>query len=190
MAHAPRKIVFNIPSLLPDRPAHRADPVPRPASPAPPEGDVRKLATIMEVGEALAGTLNLQAGLYGVLEVLERRCGAMRGSVALLEEESGLLAVQATLAQPPTTGRVRYRLGEGPAGRAAESGAPVVVPKTGREDGADVALLCVPILLDGTAAGTLQIELRHETERDVERMMKVLRIAAGMIAQSLRIQRL
>src|SRR5687767_11870966 len=107
MAHAPRKIVFNVPSLLPDRPASRPpDPGPRPAQflPHPEGGDVRKLSTIMEVGEALAVTLNLQAGLYGVLEVLERRCGALRGSVALVEEESGLLAVEAALAQPPAGG--------------------------------------------------------------------------------------
>jgi len=193
MAHAPRKIVFNIPSLLPDRSAHRpAEPGPRhaPAAPGPEVGDVRKLATVMEVGEALAGTLNLQAGLYGVLEVLERRCGALRGAVALIEQETGLLAVEASLAQPQSGGRVRYRLGEGPIGQAAQSGAPVVLPRTARENGEDVALLCVPILLDGAAAGTLEIELRHGTDRDLDRMVKVLRIAAGMIAQSLRIQRL
>src|SRR5829696_3101262 len=146
MAHAPRKIVFNIPSLLPDRPAHRADPVPRPASPAPPEGDVRKLATIMEVGEALAGTLNLQSGLYGVLEVLERRCGALRGTVALLEEETGLLAVEAALGHPPAVGRVRHRVGEGIPGRAVQSAAPVLVPQDDRETGETVTVLGVPIL--------------------------------------------
>jgi len=193
MAHAPRKIVFSVPSLVPERTPRAAEPTSRHLPPAPAPGleggDVRKLATIMEVGEALAGTLNLQAGLYGVLEVLERRCGALRGSVALLEEESGLLAVEASLADPQPR-RVRYRVGEGPVGRAAATGAPVVVPRTAREGGEDVAQLCVPILLDGAAAGTLQIELRHETDRDLERMVKVLRIAAGMISQSLRIQRL
>src|SRR5215207_791002 len=104
MAHAPQKIVFSIPSLVPDRPVPRAveaGPRHSPAAPPPEGGDVRKLATIMEVGEALAGTLNLQAGLYGVLEVLERRCGALRGTVALLEEETGLLAVEAALGHPP-----------------------------------------------------------------------------------------
>src|SRR5688572_28141 len=120
MGHAPRKIVFSVPSLVPDRPPVRAAEPPHRPPPAPPVpglegGDVRKLATIMEMGEALAGTLNLQAGLYGALEVLERRCGALRGAIALLEEESGLLAVEASLAEPPP-GRVRHRLGEGPIG--------------------------------------------------------------------------
>ncbi len=193
MAHAPRKIVFNVPSLVPDRGAQRpAEPAPRPvpAVPGHEAGDVRKLATVIEVGEALAGTLNLQAGLYGVLEVLQRRCGALRGTIALVEAETGLLAVEAALEQPQPAGRVRFRLGEGPSGRAAESGAPVVVPRASREAGVDIALLSVPILLDGPGTGALQVEMRYETERDLERMVKVLRIAAGMIAQSLRIQRL
>ena len=193
MAHAPRKIVFHVPSIVPDRAVDPAgEPrlaAPQPATPA--DGtDGRKLATVMEVGEALAGTLSLPAGLYGVLEVLERRCGAFRGQVTLREEETGLLAVEASLPQPQSGGRVRYRPGEGPAGRAAESGAPVVVPRAAREDGQDIALLCVPIGLDGAPAGTLQVEMRYDTDRDLERMVKVLRIAAGMISQSLRIQRL
>src|SRR5882724_7144710 len=79
MAPAPRKIVFNVPALLPDGTQagghHRRGPAPAGSSTAPSDGpadhgDLRKLGTIMEVGEALAGTLNLQAGLYSVLEVL------------------------------------------------------------------------------------------------------------------------
>src|SRR5262245_59992504 len=95
----PRKIVFGMPSLLPEGgAARRGAPEERAASAAPAEApaevaDVRKLAMLMEVSQALTGTLNLAAGLYGVLEVLERRCGAVRGAVTLLEEDSGLLAM-------------------------------------------------------------------------------------------------
>jgi Nif-specific regulatory protein len=193
MAQSPRKIVFNIPSLVPDRPgsrpAERAAPRSLPATSGH-DGDRKKLATLMEVGQALAGTLNLQAGLYGVLEVLERRCGALRGTVALLEEETGLLAVEAALGHPPAVGRVRHRVGEGIPGRAVQSAAPVLVPQDDRETGETVTVLGVPILLDSAAVGALTIELPCEPERDCERMVKVLRIAAGMISQALRIQRL
>jgi Nif-specific regulatory protein len=144
----------------------------------------------MEVGEAFTGTLNLQAGLYGALEVLERRCDVVRGTVVLLEAESGLLAVQAALGQPEGAGRLRYRVGEGVPGRAAESGTPVVVPRSIDASGAEVTALGVPILLDGSVAGALAVELRHDPERDCDRVVKVLRIAAGMISQALRIHRL
>ncbi len=207
MPQSRRKIVFKMPSLLSEAAAERhaehrpaAAPPGDPASPELTEG--RKLGTLMEVSEALTGTLNLQAGLYGVLEVLERRCGALRGSVTLLEAESGMLAVEAALGYPRSAGRVRYRLGEGITGRVAESGRPAIVPRVSGEPGflhraagrterqEEVTFICVPILLDQSTAGTLAIEMRVAPERDAERMVKVLRIAAAMISQALRIQRL
>jgi len=48
----------------------------------------------------------------------------------------------------------------------------------------------VPIVLDGATAGTLGIELVWHPDREPERWIKALRIAAGMISQALRIQRL
>ena len=95
MSPASRKIVFHVPSLMPEDAARRrgepsrslaalpsGEPgrlaAERPEVPEEEGGDVRKLATLLEVSQTLAGTLNLQAGLYGVLEVLERRCGTRR----------------------------------------------------------------------------------------------------------------
>jgi Nif-specific regulatory protein len=206
----PRKIVFSMPSLLPEGgAARRAAPDKKAAPAAPAEttapgevADVRKLAMLMEVSQALTGTLNLPAGLYAVLEVLERRCGAVRGAVTLLEEDSGLLVVEASLGYPAGRGRVRYRLGEGVTGAVAESGAPAVVPKVSRESrflhraadraqrSEETTFLCVPIVLDGVTAGTLGIELVWHPDREPERWIKALRIAAAMISQALRIQRL
>jgi Nif-specific regulatory protein len=207
----PRKIVFSMPALLPEGGPMRRDAVGgEGVSPAPPPdaggggevADVRKLAMLMEVSQALTGTLNLAAGLYGVLEVMERRCGAVRAAVTLLEEESGLLAVEASLGYPPGRSRVRYRVGEGVTGAVAESGVPAVVPKVSREprflhraaDRAqrsdEITFLCVPIVLDGATAGTLGIELIWHPGREPERWVKALRIAAAMISQALRIQRL
>jgi Nif-specific regulatory protein len=163
---------------------------------------VRKLGTIMEVGEALAGTLNLQAGLYSVLEVLARRCGAVRGAVTLCDQSAGILTVEAALGYPGQSERVRYRMGEGVTGLVAESGTPAVIPRVSRESrflhraaGPDVrteetTFICVPIIADGTTEGTLSIEFPFTGERDWGRMVQVLRIASGMISQALRIQRL
>ncbi len=210
MAQSPRKIVFNVPALLPDgTPAahHRRAPAPTGPTTEPQDGsaepgDVRKLGTIMELGEALAGTLNLQAGLYSVLEVLGRRCGAVRGAVTLSDQSTGLLTVEAALGYPGQGERVRYRLGEGITGLVAENGTAAVIPRVSREPrflhraaGPDVrreetTFICVPIIADGTVEGTLSIEFPYTGERDWDRMVKVLRIAAGMISQALRIQRL
>ena len=218
MSPAPRKIIFHVPSLMPEDAGRRrgepsgsvaalpqggsggllADP---PDLPEEEGGDVRKLATLLEVSQTLAGTLNLQAGLYGVLEVLERRCGARRGAVTLLEEASGLLAVEAALGYPRTSGRVRYRVGEGITGGVAQRGTPAVVPHVAEEPGflhravpraerdeEDMSFLCVPILMDGSSAGTLAVEMPFMP--DAERMVKVLRITAAMVSQAVRIHRL
>jgi len=210
MAHSPRKIVFNVPALVPDgTPSgshHRRALAPVPSG-APPDdtaehADVRKLGTIMELGEALAGTLNLQAGLYSVLEVLGRRCDAVRGAVTLCDQSAGILTVEAALGYPGQGERVRYRLGEGITGMVAESGTPAVIPRVSREPrflhravgpearSEETTFICVPIVADGTMEGTLSIELTFADERDCDRMVQVLRIAAGMISQALRIQRL
>ncbi len=197
----PRKIVFNVPALVADGNSGRPGEVPvREEIPEP--GDIRKLATLMEVSQALAGTLNLQAGLYGVLEVLDRRCGAVRGAITLAEEGGELLVVEAALGYPRQVGRVRYRRGEGITGTVAQTGVPEVVPRVSREprflhraagraDRPDeISFICVPIVLDGITAGTLAIELRYAPQRDCERMLKAMRITAAMISQALRIQRL
>jgi Nif-specific regulatory protein len=220
MSPASRKIVFHVPSLMPEDPARRrSEPsgslaalpsgepgrlaAGRPELPEEESGDVRKLATLLEVSQTLAGTLNLQAGLYGVLEVLERRCGTRRGAVTLLEEASGLLAVEAALGYPPNRGRVRYRVGEGITGGVAQRGTPAVVPHVTEEpdflhravpraerDEEDMSFLCVPILIDGSSAGTLAVEMPFMPEWDAERMVKVLRITAAMVSQAVRIHRL
>jgi Nif-specific regulatory protein len=217
MSAAPRQIVFHVPSLMPDTPdspPKRSGPLAAPqeesgrvaehvALPEEERGDVRKLATLLEVSQALAGTLNLQAGLYGVLEVLERRCGTRRGAVTLLEEASGLLAVEAAIGYPRSSRRVRYRVGEGITGSVAQRGTPAVVPHVTEEpdflhravpraerDEEDMSFLCVPILMDGSSAGTLAVEMPFMPERDAERMVKVLRITAALVSQAVRIHRL
>jgi Nif-specific regulatory protein len=202
-----RKIVFNVPSLLPEAGGARAAGNPKGEAAAAGTGpqageDARKLAMLVEVSQALTGTLSLPAGLYGVLEVLERRCGAVRGAVTLLEEASGMLVVEASLGYERPTGRVRYRVGEGVTGMVAQTGSPAVVPRVSREprflhraagrtqrDG-EITFTCVPVTLDGGTAGTLAIEQRYVSGYDRDRTVNALRIAAGMIAQALRIQRL
>jgi Nif-specific regulatory protein len=205
----PRKIVFNVPSLLPDSGAARAPRGPRGGNPGPKTGpapseagEVAKLAMLVEVSQALTGTLNLQAGLYGVLEVLERRCRALRGAITLLEEASGMLVVEAALGYPRPSGRVRYRIGEGVTGMVAQSGTPAVVPRVAREPrflrraaerterDEETSFVCVPVTLDGSTIGTLGIEQPHVLNLDSERTLSALRITAGMVAQALRIQRL
>ena len=56
--------------------------------------DARRLSTLLEVSQALSGTLNLKASMQRVLSILVRHHGVVRGMVTLLRE--GELHVEAT----------------------------------------------------------------------------------------------
>jgi len=52
--------------------------------------EIKKLATLLELSQALSGALNLKHSLHRVLEILELRHGMFRSAVTLLDGESDL----------------------------------------------------------------------------------------------------
>src|SRR3954466_13882249 len=166
----------------------------RPLTP-PPDGDarvreVRRLSTLLEVSQALSGTLNLKASLHRVLEILSRHHGAVRGIVSILEE-NGDLRVEAADGIGDGSRLVRYRIGEGITGKVVQSGKPVVVPRVSREPSflhraarrpelwhQELSFVCVPISLNRRAIGALAIDLKFKAERNFERSTKFLGIRA------------
>ena len=163
--------------------------------------EARRLATLLEVSQALSGTLNLKSALHRVLEILSKRHGAVRGFVTLLNE-SGDLVVEAADGIEEPAQSIRYRVGEGITGRVVESGRPVVVPRVSREPDflhraarrtelarEELSFVCVPILINRKAAGALGVDLRFKPERDFDSSVKFLGVVASMVAQALKIQR-
>ncbi len=165
--------------------------------------EVLKLATLFDVSQALSGPLNLKEGLHRVLEILQRRCEVIRGTITLLDLAAGELCIEASLGLLPDGRIVRYRLGEGITGRVVEGGKPIVVPEVGREPrflhraakrlgppAAEVSFLCVPILLDLKPIGALSVDLPFQPDRNYDRMVKFLHVVSSLMAQALKIQRL
>src|SRR6187402_3836512 len=109
---------------------------PRLVTPPPdvdaPTREARRLSTLLEVSQALSGTLNLKASLHRVLEILTNHHGAVRGLVSLLHAD-GDLRVEASDGLADTSRPVRYQVGEGITGKVVESGKPIVVPRVSRE---------------------------------------------------------
>src|SRR5512146_2601273 len=99
-----------------------------PRSPDPAAG-LRRLAALLDVSQALSGTLDLRTSLDRVLEILRRSHGVLRAAVTLLDPDSGHLYVAASSGLDPAGQRARCRLGEGITGRVVASGRPVVVPQ-------------------------------------------------------------
>jgi Nif-specific regulatory protein len=163
--------------------------------------ETRRLATLLEMSQALSGTLNLKAALHRLLEILSKRHGAVRSIVTFLGD-NGELTVEAAdgLEEPSQT--IRYRVGEGITGRVVESSKPIVVPRISREpeflhrasrrsesSREELSFVCVPILINRKAAGALGVELRFKAERDFDSSVKFMGVVASMIAQALKIQR-
>jgi Nif-specific regulatory protein len=164
--------------------------------------EARRLSTLLEVSQALSGTLDLKASLHRVLEILARHHGAVRGIVSIVDGD-GNLHVEASDGLGDGQRPVRYGPGEGITGQVVQSGKPIVVPRVSREPAflhraarrpelahQELSFVCVPILLNRRAVGALAIDLRFKPDRDFERSTKFLGIVASMIAQAIKIQRL
>ena len=93
--------------------------------------DARRLSTLLEVSQALSGTLNLKSALQRVLGTLLRHHSVVRGMVTLLRD--GELHVEAVEGFEDRARTIRIKLGEGITGKVVESGKPIVVPRVSRE---------------------------------------------------------
>jgi Nif-specific regulatory protein len=163
--------------------------------------EIRKLSTLLEVSQALSGTLNLRAALHRVLEILEQHHNMIRSAVTLLHEDSDEIRIEA--ANGITDGlRARYKLGEGITGRVVESGKHIVVPQVSREPlflnraaerkelgKQELTFICVPIILNRKPVGAIGVDLRFKKDRDYDRTVRFLKVVASMIAQALKVQR-
>jgi Nif-specific regulatory protein len=163
---------------------------------------IRRLSALLEVSQALGSTLDLHAALERVLEILDRELGMKRGAIALLDEASGQLQIQYAYGLSESERRRgRYRLDEGITGRVVSTGKPVVVPQVSKEPlflsrtrkrpaGQEESFLCVPIKDRRKTIGALSVTYPFKQNRDYDDSIKLLSIAASMIAQSLRLAHL
>jgi len=166
-----------------------------------PSREIRRLMTLLEASQALSGTLDLRSALHRVLEILERHHGAIRATLALLNEEEKEIVVEAAEGAVQTNARARYAVGEGITGQVVQSGRPIVVPQVSREPaflnraatrpelpGHELTYVSVPVILNRKAVGALGVDLRFKADRDYDRTVKFLNVVASMISQALKVQ--
>jgi len=164
--------------------------------------EARRLSTLLEVSQALSGTLNSKSAFHRVLEILGRHHGAIRSMIVMLRD-GGELYIEASDGLDRPSQSVQYRIGEGITGRVVETGKPIVVPRVSREptmlnraarrtesDDQELSFVCVPILLNRRAVGALGVDLRYKAERDFESSVKFMGVVASMLATAVKIQRL
>ncbi len=166
--------------------------------------ETRRLATLLEISQALSGVLNLKAALHSVLDILERRHQVAGGAVMLVERDSKDVHVEAAggIKLPGQRGRNR---GEGSAvtERVLDSAKAVVVPRVSQEpnlappptersrgDQRELSFVAVPVILGRRPTGTLEVVLPFKSDRDYQRSLEFYRVVASMIAQAIKVSRM
>jgi Nif-specific regulatory protein len=160
---------------------------------------IRRLSALLDVSQALGSTLDIKVALEKVLEILDRDLGMKRGAITLLNEKSGNLSIQYAFGLSENEiRRGRYKLDEGVTGKVVSSGKPIVVPQVSKEPlflnrtrrraaGQEESFLCVPIKDRRKTIGALSVVYPFKPGRSYDDSVKLMAIAASMIAQSLRL---
>ena len=164
--------------------------------------ETRRLATLLEISQALSGVLNLKAALHSVLDILERRHQVAGGAVILLDRDSKDLHVEASggVRLPGHRSRARSE-GSVMTERVIDSGKPVVVPRVSQEPNLapgpgerargerELSYLAVPIVLGRRPTGTIEVALPFKSDRDYQRSLEFYRVVASMIGQAIKVSR-
>ncbi|MGD9817664.1 MAG: nif-specific transcriptional activator NifA [Desulfomonilaceae bacterium] len=164
--------------------------------------EVHELLLLFEISQILDESMDLSQVVKPVLEAMSKHMGMMRGTITLLNRESGEIMIESAhgLSEAQKV-RGRYRPGEGVTGKVVETGEPAVVPhisdeplfldRTGARrdlDKKDVSFICVPIKLGNEVVGALSADRLFEEGVSFEEDVRLLSIIASMISQAVRLR--
>jgi Nif-specific regulatory protein len=160
-------------------------------------------ALLFEISQVLDRSLDLRDTVGLVLESLAKHAGMLRGTLTLLNRETGEIFIDEARDMSDTQKRRgRYKPGEGVTGKVVETGRPAVVPhisdeplfldRTGSRKGLrkeDVSFICVPIKIGKEVIGALSADRVFGETVSLEEDLRLLSIIASMIAQAMRLRR-
>jgi Nif-specific regulatory protein len=156
-----------------------------------------EIQCLYEITKAIHGTLDLRKALYKVLDLLEEYLGMSRGSISLLNHETGEIHIEVAHGISSTAKtKGRYKLGEGITGRVIETGRPMAVPRLNEEplfldrtgsrsniDKSKIAFFCVPIKDSNHVIGSLSVDRLFEETESPDEDVRLLSIISILIAQ-------
>ncbi|MEZ0343918.1 MAG: sigma 54-interacting transcriptional regulator [Caldimicrobium sp.] len=158
-----------------------------------------ELLALFEVSRVLSSSFNLKENLYRAMEILSDYLDMRRGTITLLDRETGELRIEVAYGlTSEQIARGRYKIGEGIVGRVVERGEPMVVPDIGKEPlflnrtGAriekdNISFLCVPIKFKDEILGVLSVDRIFDETISFEEDLRVLEIVATLISQALKL---
>jgi Nif-specific regulatory protein len=167
------------------------------------KSEVSELALLFDISQILDQSMDLRDVVGPVLKIIAKHTGMVRGTITLLDQESGELVIEA--AHGLSSGqrsRGRYSLGEGITGRVVQSGRAMMVPKISeeplflnrtkaREDltKEDISFLCVPIKVGNETLGALSVDTLFSAAVTLEEDLRLLSIIASMVSQAMKLRR-
>jgi len=162
--------------------------------------EIEELTLLYKISQTLNRSIDLRDVVHPILEALAEHMGMVRGTLTLLNRETGEISIEAAHGLSATQReRGKYKLGEGVTGKVVQTGKPAVVPRisdeplflnrTGARKGLkkkDISFICVPIKIGNEVVGTLSADRLFEDSVSFKEDVRLLSIIAAMIAQAVR----
>ena len=166
------------------------------------ERKLKELTVLYEISQLIGSTLNCEEVLSDILGTFHSRLGMNRGTITLLNSETGELEIRAAHGMTEEeVKRGRYLVGEGITGKVVETGEPMAVPQIEKEPlflnrtrsrdnlkKNDISFICVPIRTGSTIYGALSVDRLFSEDIAFDEDVRLLSIISSMIAQGLKIQ--
>jgi Nif-specific regulatory protein len=161
-----------------------------------------EFSLLFEISQTLDSSLDLREVLGPVLRSIARHKGILRGSLALLNRETGEISIEAAYGLSASQQRKgRYRLGEGVIGQVFQTGKPAVIPRVSEEprflnrtgaigpaESRDISYISVPIKLENRVVGALSIDAPYSAETSLPDDVRLLSIVGSMISQAVKLR--
>ncbi len=168
------------------------------------ERDGLELSVLQQVGNVVAESANLHEIVYKIFEILDDRLGMSRGTLRLLHPATSEITTDVAYGvSEEAKRRGKYKIGEGVTGRVIEKGEPAVIPRVDEDPRflnrtrargditrKDISFICVPVKLGTEVMGAISVDREYDPSIDLADDVNMLEILAGMIAQSVKLNRI
>lgn len=160
----------------------------------------KQLNLLFEVARTMTASLDLEATLGSILELLHKLMKLRRGTITLLDPKTETLSIKVAHGiTPKAMSRGQYKVGEGITGKVVETGEPEIVPlihedprfldrtrSRGDISKQKLSFFCVPIKIDGNTVGALSVDKVFDSKVSFDADLRLLNIVVAIIAQAVK----
>ncbi len=140
-------------------------------------------------------TTDIPNFLEEVLDILHSGIGVLRGTFTLRRPDTDVFVVEASKGLTPEQKKKgRYLLGEGVTGQVAKTGKAAIIPDISKEpeflnktvdrSGERNSFICIPILHAGRVIGTMSVDLKEDTEKELYGIARFLQLITNILAEA------